>query len=332
MIQIQLNSGTLENIRYGYSPLLEVALSYQVLTGYKYLPPSQVWLENARQVLHNREFPFLDALVPPCLYLADLLTPAPTSAADTLESQLEDLRQLSPETIRQQMETVILYGHRTPVQQFYMVDPHGAIECLIEEIRTYWHLLIAPTWSQARGVLEQDMLHRARHQALHGISQTLGTLTPDLTYSQFTITIDRANRPPFEQTEFRLDDAPLYLIPSIFKQDCGVSWQMETGWSPMIAYSARGQGLIQKPRLPEPEKQLIQAFGASRARLLLALREPVTTLELSHRLHMASSSISQQLKRLRAAGLVESQRSGQYVYYRLSRKGENLISVFEGGD
>ena len=129
-----------------------------------------------------------------------------------------------------------------------------------------------------------------------------------------------------------MEDAPLYLIPSLFKNECGVSWQMEGEWAPMIAYSARGQGLLKGAKAADPEKQLIQAFGASRARVLLALREPVTTLELSHQLHMATSSVSQQLKRLRSAGLAESQRSGQYVYYQLSRKGENLIRVFQTGD
>jgi DNA-binding MarR family transcriptional regulator len=50
---------------------------------------------------------------------------------------------------------------------------------------------------------------------------------------------------------------------------------------------------------------------------------------MAHRLSLTSGAISQQLDRLKRAGLVESHRSGKRVYYRLTRRGEDLIALFE---
>jgi DNA-binding transcriptional ArsR family regulator len=62
--------------------------------------------------------------------------------------------------------------------------------------------------------------------------------------------------------------------------------------------------------------------------VLLALREPENTVALARALHLTESAVSQHLKRLTSAGLVESRRSGHRVYYRLSARGSKLISLF----
>ncbi|MBK8022208.1 MAG: winged helix-turn-helix transcriptional regulator [Chloroflexi bacterium] len=343
MIQVHINPTHLENIRFGYSPLLELAFSFHTLLSPKVHADHDDWSEKARRALHGYSFPYLEALISSPYYLADIVTPTPRSASPgTFEAQLNDLRNTPPSVIRRDVETVVAYTSQTgqppavpktlPIQQEFLVNPHEAVGCLIEELVVYWRLALAPTWSKSRAVLEQDILYRAREGALRGISHTLGTLTPRVEYHRFTLTIHKPHRGPFARTEYTLSDEAFYLVPSLFKACDGVSWQLETDLSPMIIYGARGQGLWRRSKLPEPEKQLIQAFGVSRARVLLALRTPITTMELGRRLGIAGSSISQHLKRLRAAGLVESHRSGQYVYYQLTRRGDTLLTVFETAD
>jgi DNA-binding MarR family transcriptional regulator len=63
--------------------------------------------------------------------------------------------------------------------------------------------------------------------------------------------------------------------------------------------------------------------------VLQALTVPASTSELAHRLMVTSGAVSQHLDRLKHAGLVEAHRSGRRVYYQLTRRGEELILLFE---
>ena len=54
----------------------------------------------------------------------------------------------------------------------------------------------------------------------------------------------------------------------------------------------------------------------------------LTTSDLAERFNMAAPTISRHLSLLEAAGLVDSERRGQFVYYRL--KPENLVNTLTG--
>jgi DNA-binding MarR family transcriptional regulator len=56
---------------------------------------------------------------------------------------------------------------------------------------------------------------------------------------------------------------------------------------------------------------------------------PATTGEIARQLGLTSGAVSQQLERLKQAGLVEPHRTGKRVYYQLTRRGEELIGLFE---
>jgi DNA-binding transcriptional ArsR family regulator len=53
-----------------------------------------------------------------------------------------------------------------------------------------------------------------------------------------------------------------------------------------------------------------------------------TTTELAHQLRLSPAAVSAHLSKLKAAELVEPQRSGKRVYYRLSYAGESLLGIF----
>lgn len=81
---------------------------------------------------------------------------------------------------------------------------------------------------------------------------------------------------------------------------------------------------------------LFEATGnATRLRILYLLwREPeLCVCELADVLGVTAQAVSQQLKRLRASGLVTSRRSAQTIFYRLEREQEFmhiLIRMLEG--
>ena len=56
----------------------------------------------------------------------------------------------------------------------------------------------------------------------------------------------------------------------------------------------------------------------------MLLGRPATTTELAHRLSVSPSAVSQHLRVLRAAGLLNGARSGRSVLYLRSPLGDNL--------
>ncbi len=95
----------------------------------------------------------------------------------------------------------------------------------------------------------------------------------------------------------------------------------------MIGYNARGVGQYNQDS--RASKPLELALGAARAAVLQTLVTPASTGEVAHKLGIASGGVSEHLKRLTQAGLAEPHRSGKRVYYQLTRRGEDLIALFE---
>jgi DNA-binding transcriptional ArsR family regulator len=92
-------------------------------------------------------------------------------------------------------------------------------------------------------------------------------------------------------------------------------------------------------RLPDPET--IAANAQQAATFLKSLTHPhrlmilclldhqeLSVSELEQRLGLRQPTLSQQLAKLRAEGLVETRRSGKFIYYRLaSAEAREVISV-----
>jgi|SRR5450830_1432262 len=69
--------------------------------------------------------------------------------------------------------------------------------------------------------------------------------------------------------------------------------------------------------------------SAPRRRILAYLAEAeLSTSELATRFEMSAPAISRHLSILESAGLVTSERKGQFVYYKLN--GENLVNTLTG--
>ncbi len=96
----------------------------------------------------------------------------------------------------------------------------------------------------------------------------------------------------------------------------------------MLAYAIRGAGLWATTRQPS-NRSLELALGTGRARVLQNLRKPASTGELAHKLGVSAGAISQHLGRLTQAGLVEPHRSGKRVFHFLTRRGQDLLDLFD---
>ena len=89
-----------------------------------------------------------------------------------------------------------------------------------------------------------------------------------------------------------------------------------------------------KAAMPEDAavKSLADFFSiigdATRCKILFALREsPLCVCDLANVLSMTKSSISHQLSKMKAAGVVKCERSGKQVYYSLDDS--HVLDIFD---
>jgi DNA-binding transcriptional ArsR family regulator len=334
MISLEVQPQDLANVRFAYSPLVELAASYKELRS-GYLGPLQAWGDEARRSLADTALPHMDAMILAHSYMADFLTPTPTTNETDIEREFDRMRRTPVSVIRQNVENTIMVAGESPIRRQFLAYPYESMECLIEEMRLYWSRTLAYHWPRIVTVLENDILFRARDLATDGVQSLFVNLNPIVSYSSTAIRLDKMYRchPDAFMTgaesdfSVSLEGRGLQLVPVIF--GCStVSWQVEPQWTPMLIYGARGAGLWYSAAQPDPEQSLQVLLGSGRAKLLLALQSPAHTGELASRLSVTAGAVSQQLAKLNEAGLVDSHRSSHKVYYRLTPRGEQLLALF----
>jgi DNA-binding transcriptional ArsR family regulator len=360
MITLDMLMQDVEATRLSYSPLVEIAVSYHALTAYRHVvpPTSQQsrWLDEAELALRDVELPFLHSLASNLGYIPDFLTPTPTGIPRTLDEELNALMATTEVDVRRHLQ-YLLEKHpevQNDVTKHYQMYPHEAIYCLIDEVRLYWDRVLAPHWSQIKGVLEGDILYRARQLATGGAVAVYQDLGPTIRLSQpvlaqaalaqqaaaqgqtAAILID----PYYNSSEIvqlKIEKAHdhyhditgrgMQLVPTAFPCK-NAWWQVDEAYTPMLNYPARGLGQWKQETSPALQS-LELLVGPARASVLVALDIPATTSELARQLHITAGGISQHLDRLQQAGLVEPHRSGRSVYYQLTERGQALLTLFD---
>jgi DNA-binding transcriptional ArsR family regulator len=339
MITVQTVAQDLTQIRFAYSPLVESTLSYKFLLGIMdrwYMqcqpyriptPQEQNWAEDAwlRMGADQVELPYLTALIHPN-YIADFATPTPHRPGGSLNSELRDLLATPHDIVWKNVEELIELGGENRERLHYLHDPEEALNRLVAELEIYWDRVFKVEWSRIQTVLENDVLYRARSMVLKGVEATLQDISEQMSFDVDTIVLKKSyNTCGLRNTQ--LNGNGFQLVPSLFAGVKHVYWQVNEDWRPMFIYGARGAGQRKSQDL-QPEEAMEITLGASKARILQALVEPINTGQLAEMLHLTAGSVSQQMGKLTQAGLVESNRNGNKVYYRLSPRGEKLLDVF----
>ncbi len=324
MLTIELTPLDLTKIRFGYSPLLELGCSYRLLHKPEMYGHYRHWVDEAKQALADVELPYLQALAG--RYVPDFMTPTPLTTMRDIEAEFAQMRQVDAETIRRDIQLLIdLHGEDEMLLQF-MAYPYEMLECLIEDMRLYWSRVLAHHWPRITSALEGDLLYRGRQLALEGTVALLNDISPEVQFENNCLLHAALHKPPIFHKHHRLEGQGLQVVPSMFIRS--FMWQVNPAWQPMVSYRPRGTGLWYEPPKDQNEAALEIALGAGRARVLQALATPLTTGEIAHRLEITAGAASQHLSRLSDAGLTEAHRSGKRVFYRLTRRGEQLLQLF----
>lgn len=329
MITLTFNTEDLTRLRFAHSPLFELVMSYKLLHPHPIAPPGfyHHWLEEAHQALRNTAYPYMDAVIVPYKITAEFLLTPPLTAEKEFDTAIDRLRQTPDDVIQRSIQQILCVMPLTPERDMFLHEPRTALDCLIPELVDYWQRTLAPYWGRMTAQIENEFLNRGRLLALNGAETVLDQLSYDATYTSGSLSINR--RPaPLETADHTLRGSGAVLVPILFKQ--GSSAHIYPESQPIIIYSAPGFGLWQSAPHLQTIASLRILVGDSKARILLTLADKhIHTGELARQLHVTPSAVSQQLQQLYQTGLVEMNRVGKHVFYRLSHRGRCLLELFD---
>src|SRR5215207_6115565 len=333
MITIPLSTEDLTKVRIAPSPLWETVASFAVLLHHGRYTVHAPWTARARRVLPGTDLSALFAAMCTERACPDFLSPPPEASIATFGEELERLRATPPEVVLEEVEALVrvekeLFDRLDPAQErlleIYLKDPEGSLKRLVDTLRRYHDLAIAPYWQRIQEHLEGDTIRRGQALALGGVEALLTSLHPKVSYGGGTLELDKAYEAIIEPA-----GCGIILVPCVFAWP-HVEVLVQPGYRPTLAYAPSGvANLWSSSSTASNGTALEAALGAGRASILKGLLPvPRTTTELAHQLRLSPATVSAHLLRLKAAELVEPHRSGKRVYYRLSCAGESLLGIF----
>src|SRR5215204_3904312 len=334
MITIPLSTEDLTKVRLAPSPLWETIGSFGVLLHQGRDTVHAPWATRARRVLPGTDLSALVAAMCVAGRCPDFLTPTPDASVATFGEELERLRATPAEVVHEEVEAFVRqekqqFGSLAPEKarllEIYLSDPEGSLERLVDELRRYHDLALAPYWPRIQEHREGDTLKRGQALALGGVAALLSGLHPKASYGGGTLELDKTYEAVVEPA-----GRGITLVPCVFTWP-RVEVLVQPGYRPTLAYGPRGvANLWTSTSSAAPNGTAIEAaLGTVRASVLKSLSPmPTTTTELAHQLRLSPAAVSAHLSRLKAAELVEPHRSGKKVYYRLSGPGESLLGIF----
>lgn len=321
---LHFDESDLLRCRFALSPLGETQAAVRVLAtperqGY-HLP----WLRRIRHAAAELDLGPLWLLMNESGHSPDFFCPPPLGPLASFEEEIAGVRAVDPRLAREDMAWALSErpgALGSAAGRALLADPGRTVQELAGLLERAWRVLIEPHWPRLRALLEADVAYHSRRLAAVGFERLLSELSPQLSWSESTLTISRTSG----RHSRVLGGQGLVLMPSVFAWP-NVVGGFEAPWLPAVIYPARGiGGLWTEPGDSTPDV-LARLLGRARADVLCALDEPAGTSALAHRLGRAPSSVSEHLSVLRAAGLLTSRRYGHQVLYERTPLGIALAA------
>ena len=329
MITFVLGVDDLADTRFAISPLHETLHSLRVLKdpglAAIHLPWRQATLARLRAdgCDGGVDLPLAFSLVAARRFLPDFLTPSPRGFAPDFTDQLEEVRRTPVDRVRHDLRI----AHLPDALPEPLAGADGSVDAvralcdrICELLHRYWQMAIEPYWPRIRPLLEADMTYRARRLAIGGARGLFTDMHPNLLWHDGELRISAM----LARHRVAAEGRGLLLIPSVFAHK--PSPPLSPNDPPQLVYPSRGVGTLW-PSAPNPEATALAALlGRPRAELLRMLDDPLPTVELARRLNVTASAVSQHLRILHSAGLLNRARDGRLVLYRRSVLGDDLVA------
>src|SRR5215203_175072 len=333
MITIPLSTEDLTKVRLAPSPLWETVTSFGVLLHHASDSVHAPWVTRTRRTLPGTDVSPLVAAMCVAGRCPDFMTPPPDASVATFGEELDLLRATPAEVVHEEVAMFVRdaeerFGFLAPEQtrllERYLADPEGSLERLVDALRRFHDLALAPYWPQIQEHLEGDAMKRGKVLALGGIQVLLSGMHQKASYEGGVLKLDKS----FEAV-LKPAGRGITLVPCVFAWP-RVEVLIQPGYRPTVAYGPRGVARLWTAASATHNGTALEAaLRSGRAGVLKGLLPaPRTTTELARQLGLSPAAVSAHLSRLRVARLVEPHRSGRRVYYRLSSAGESLLGIF----
>ena len=318
MIRWRFTPDDVARIRFAFSPLNELVLSLIVLRAPERHSLHLPWVRATRPHLSDLDLSEVFALVPLRGDTADFLTPPPTSPLPDFSSELELVRRMPPDRVVAELAEI--HQLAAPIADRIRADPEAAISRIADTLQAYWDIALAEHWPLIHALLEADVLWRARRLATGGARALFEDLHETITWhGEWLSATD-----PHDHSG-ALSGEGLLLTP------CTMAWptvrKMIEPYQPTITYPPRGIATLWETGPAPTPHALAALIGRSRAAMLIALVEPISTTTLAQRLSITTGAVSQHLSVLLDCGLVTRSRVGRSVLYRRTRSGDTLAAA-----
>ncbi|MEU4192079.1 winged helix-turn-helix domain-containing protein [Kribbella sp. NPDC026611] len=312
MSEFLVDADTLANARFGTSQLVETVSALRLLRA-----PVEPWFrpwKDAHLAAYQAQLaanPLWSALLESAFgrsWVADFLTVPPSEPDLDLESGLDLLTSLDDDHIRADLSVV-----RTPLPPILLAS-HGLAAAAADLLRWIWKTTVEADWPRRLRLLQADIVSRTSRLSEQGWSGVLHGLGPDVRWlGEGRIQVNRWDYPV---TDVRGRDL---MFIAAHTQRVGVTWRLPDRFA--LTYPVTGIFATTEPAT-EP---LVQLLGRNRAQILVSAVQPVSTTLLVATTGLSLATVSDHLKILTEAGLLERRRSGRSVLYWQSATGRQLI-------
>ncbi|MFE5894932.1 ArsR family transcriptional regulator [Streptomyces sp. NPDC056468] len=317
--EFDFTSADLARLRFAFSPVFEAVASLRTLQDPARHALHLPWVRAVRPRLAGLDLRLLFALVPLGPYFVDFLTPPPAGPLPDVTAELDLAAGADPHEAAR--EAARLPGADSPPVREFLADPAAGVARAAAELRLYWDTALEPFWPRVRGLIESEVLRRARQLTREGAGVMFNDLHANITWDDSLLRV----RTGAWRRMGPLDGDGMILIPSVFHwPDTAV---MAEPYQPLLVYPAPGVATVWSQGAVPTTEALSALIGRTRARILVTLSESATTSILARRLSMTPGAVSQHLKVLCESGLVARNRSGREVFYARSPLGDSLCAA-----
>ncbi|MCC8245492.1 helix-turn-helix domain-containing protein [Saccharothrix luteola] len=253
-------------------------------------------------------------------YAPDLLTPQPGTDAqgrDLLDEQVAQIEAAAQEDLETQVFTYTRTHWSRPLRaETRRIAESGRMQRhLANGLARFWRDTLSDGWPELRSIIDQDIAHRARTIATHGVGRTLGALHPNLDWAGDAVTLVTS-----WDGEIDVTGRDLVLAPSVLGRP-DVVIQVDTPGQFVLYYPAQRVGASRD----RESGSIAQVVGNARAALLADLETARSTTELATRMGYTPGTVSYHLNALHRARLVTKVRDGRYVLYQRTEHAARLL-------
>lgn len=329
-------------VRIAYQPVLEALFSLSVLAEPQLYPLRHAWVRRMRSLR-----PALRREIAACSFalgktsaagqswLPNPLATFPTEISGSFGETLEALTGVPEETVLrclEPLERLDAEGRSREAREALAdarVDPLAFWRRLCDLLADYWDAAFAAEWERIEPVLAESVAEATRVLADGGIPTLAASLGPRVHAGRerggFRLEVwlcrpreVNGETPELPDVDVEVDDA-FALVPSTFTWP-RVWFNIEPPGPVGITYEA--PSIVRDVRLPAPPHELVLLLRACADEVRLhtlrwIAQGPRSTQELASLVGITEAGMSKHLRVLTEAGILEADRQGRYVLYRL---------------